>query len=182
MVAPVGLVQDWCILPVAYPSAGALFRGTIPGGGRMADMVKTIEFGWYYVRHAWRGCSTRANELGALLGGALLALAIWLCSPYLREQDLIEAPTTYWGVAGLTVAMAICSVILSVSGYLYNATFASAGAPLLGAKGTSGENRCRVEDCSKAARCRRYEMDDQRPVSAYRSRFSREQSLAEGRR
>lgn len=105
-------------------------------------MVKTIEFGWYYVRHAWRGCSTCANELGALLGGALLALAIWLCSPYLREQDLIEAPTTYWGVAGLNVAMAICSVILSVSGYLYNATFASAGAPLLGAK-TSGENRCR---------------------------------------
>jgi hypothetical protein len=24
-------VLDWCILPVAYPSTGALFRGTIPG-------------------------------------------------------------------------------------------------------------------------------------------------------
>jgi hypothetical protein len=47
------------------------------------------------------------------LGGGLFALAIWLGSPYLREHELIEAPTTYWGVAALTVAMAAGSVALA---------------------------------------------------------------------
>jgi hypothetical protein len=76
-------------------------------------MLKTIKFCWYCIRHAWRGCWTRANELGAVLGGVLLALAIWLCSSYLRQRELIEAPTSYWGVAALSAGMAICSVILA---------------------------------------------------------------------
>lgn len=38
---------------------------------------------------------------------------LWLFSPYMRALDLIEAPTTYWGVAGFAVASAIVSVLLA---------------------------------------------------------------------
>jgi hypothetical protein len=74
---------------------------------------QTIKFWWYCILQAWQGCWTRANETGAVFGGVLLAVGVWLFSPYLRERDLMEAPTTYWGVAGLTALMAVCSVILA---------------------------------------------------------------------
>jgi hypothetical protein len=55
----------------------------------------------------------KLTKWGGLLGAGLLWAALLYLSPWLRENQLIEAPTTYWGVAGLTFLSAIGSVILA---------------------------------------------------------------------
>jgi hypothetical protein len=71
---------------------------------------------WFYcacVRDAWRGCWTRANEKGALLGAGILWIVLRSLSPLLRKYQWIDAPTTYWGGAGFAFASAVASLILA---------------------------------------------------------------------
>jgi hypothetical protein len=70
-------------------------------------------FQWLCIKDAWRGCWTRANETASLAGGAILWAVLWLLSPYLRKIGIVEAPTTLWDTAGLTVGYAVASVCLS---------------------------------------------------------------------
>jgi hypothetical protein len=79
----------------------------------IGGMRNTLKFWWYCVVFAWRGCWTRAYEQAGVLGAIILWVVLWLVSPYLRELGLIEAPTTYWGVAGFAAASAGASVLLS---------------------------------------------------------------------
>jgi hypothetical protein len=76
-------------------------------------MSQFISFEWMCLKDAWLGCWTRANELAGLLGGGILWGVLWWLSPRLRESHMIDAPTTYWGAAGLTFFLAVFSVILS---------------------------------------------------------------------
>jgi hypothetical protein len=76
-------------------------------------MRRFFIFHWFCIQHAWRGCWTKANETASLLGGAVLWLILLGISPQLRERHLIEVPTTYWGHAGFSVALAAASVILA---------------------------------------------------------------------
>jgi hypothetical protein len=52
--------------------------------------------------------------LGGLLGAGILWVVLLYLSPLLRENQLIEAPTTYWGASGLNFLSAVGSVILAV--------------------------------------------------------------------
>jgi hypothetical protein len=76
-------------------------------------MREFIKFNWLCIKDAWRGCWTRANETAGVLGAILLWIVLWWISSTLREFGLIDAPTTYWGLAGLTAASAVASVSLS---------------------------------------------------------------------
>ena len=76
-------------------------------------MGQFINFQWLCIKDAWQGGWTKANEMGGLLGAGLLWVVLLYLSPRLRENQLIEAPTTYWGVAGLTFLSAVGSVILA---------------------------------------------------------------------
>lgn len=76
-------------------------------------MRKFWSFRWLCLKEAWRGCWTRANEKGGLLGAGILWLVLVLSSRHLRELGLIDAPTTIWGVAGFTFASAVASVLLA---------------------------------------------------------------------
>ena len=76
----------------------------------MADFFK---FTWRCIKHAWRGCWTKANELASVLGGAILFAILFFLRNWLRTMNLINAPTTLWGTAGFAVALAIASVILA---------------------------------------------------------------------
>jgi hypothetical protein len=74
---------------------------------------KFCVFQWRRIEHAWRGCWTSASEKSGLLGAAMFWLVLLALSPHLREAGLIEAPTTYWGIAGFTFVSAVASVILA---------------------------------------------------------------------
>jgi hypothetical protein len=76
-------------------------------------MGKIFKFGWYCVKHAWRGCWTRANEQAGVFGGAILALLLYFYPPRFAERGMIMAPETIWGTAVLTTLMAAGSVILA---------------------------------------------------------------------
>jgi hypothetical protein len=76
-------------------------------------MVEFFKFQWLCIKDAWRGCWTRANETAGLLGAGILWLLLFFLSPRLREHGVIDAPTTYLGVAGLTFLSAAVSVILA---------------------------------------------------------------------
>jgi hypothetical protein len=76
-------------------------------------MRRFFQFQWLCICHAWRGCWTRANELAAVLGGALLAAILWASSPALRELGLIEAPTTIWDSAIYAAISAVACVIIA---------------------------------------------------------------------
>jgi hypothetical protein len=76
----------------------------------VADYFK---FAWRCIKQAWRGCWTKANEWAALLGGTSLFLILYFARNRLEALKLIEAPTTYWGVAGYELALAVASVILA---------------------------------------------------------------------
>ena len=74
-------------------------------------MGKQFKFWWRCIRHAWRGCWTRANELAGVLGAILLAM--WASWSYMTAKGRVEAPTTYEGVATLTAASAVASLVLA---------------------------------------------------------------------
>jgi hypothetical protein len=76
-------------------------------------LLRFASFVWLCAKHAWAGCWTRANELAAVVGGGCLWFILLLLSPKLREQQVIEAPTTYWGSAGLATVSAIVSIFLA---------------------------------------------------------------------
>jgi hypothetical protein len=76
-------------------------------------MREFVCFQWLCIKDAWRGCWTRANELAGLLGGGILWLGLLVLAPQLREQHLIEAPSTYWGAAGFAFGSAVASVALA---------------------------------------------------------------------
>jgi len=76
-------------------------------------MLRFLEFYWLCSKHAWRGCWTRTSELAAILGGGILWAILWIASPWLQEQQMIEAPSTYWGSAGYAAISAVASVILA---------------------------------------------------------------------
>jgi hypothetical protein len=89
--------------------------------------MKTLRFWWYCTVYAWRGCWTRAYEQAGVFGAVILWAVLLLLSPYLRRQGLIEAPTTYWGVAGFAAASAVASVILAFFViFFWRLTFSSA--------------------------------------------------------
>jgi hypothetical protein len=76
-------------------------------------MRKLARFHWLCIQEAWRGCWTRANEAAGLLGGGILWIVLLLLKPQFEQHHWIEAPTTIWGVAGFTVALAAGSVALA---------------------------------------------------------------------
>jgi hypothetical protein len=76
----------------------------------MRDFVK---FQWLCAKDAWRGCWTSANEIGAVLGGGILALLLFVLRNWLRAMNWVDAPTTVWGTAAFGVALAAGSVALS---------------------------------------------------------------------
>jgi hypothetical protein len=65
------------------------------------------------IRFAWRGCWTKANELAALLGGALLAVVLLWSRDWLRGLNLIEAPTSVLGTAVFNFALTVGSFVLA---------------------------------------------------------------------
>jgi hypothetical protein len=75
--------------------------------------MPTVRFYWQCVVHAWRGCWTSANERAGLLGAGIFWVLLWISSNRLAERQLIEAPITYWGVAGFSLASAVASVSLT---------------------------------------------------------------------
>jgi hypothetical protein len=76
-------------------------------------MGEFFKFQWLCIKDAWHGCWTRANETAGLLGAGILWLLLFFLSPRLREHGVIDAPTTYLGVAGLTFLSAVVSVVLA---------------------------------------------------------------------
>jgi hypothetical protein len=74
---------------------------------------KILKFCWYCIKHAWRGCWTRANEQAGLFGGAVLAVLLYFFPPRFAGHGMIMAPETIWGTAALTVLLAAGSVILA---------------------------------------------------------------------
>jgi hypothetical protein len=76
-------------------------------------MGKQFKFWWRCIRHAWRGCWTRANEWAGVLGAILLAIVVWASWSYMTARGWVEAPTTYEGVAILTAASAVTSLVLA---------------------------------------------------------------------
>lgn len=76
----------------------------------MADYFK---FAWRCVRQAWRGCWTKANEWAALLGGTIVFVILYFARHRLEELKFIEAPNTYWGVAGYGLVLAVASVVIA---------------------------------------------------------------------
>ena len=86
--------------------------GTVPKK-KDSDMADFFKFTWRCIKHAWRGCWTKANELASVLGGAILFAILFFLRNWLRTMNLINAPTTLWGTAGFAVALAIASVILA---------------------------------------------------------------------
>ena len=76
----------------------------------MADYFK---FTWRCVRQAWRGCWTKANEWAALLGGTIVFVILYFARHRLEELKFIEAPNTYWGVAGYGLVLAVASVVIA---------------------------------------------------------------------
>lgn len=76
-------------------------------------MRRLLQFQALRIKHAWRGCWTRANEQATLLGGVILTALLWLASPSLQEKGMIEAPSTHWGVAAYALGTAVASVILA---------------------------------------------------------------------
>ena len=76
-------------------------------------MRKILKFCWYCIKHAWRGCWTRANEQAGLFGGAVLAVLLYFFPPRFAGHGMIMAPETIWGTAALTVLLAAGSVILA---------------------------------------------------------------------
>jgi hypothetical protein len=78
-------------------------------------MVNFFRFQWLCLKEAWRGCWTRANEKGAVLGGGVLALLLFLLRGWLSLMNWIEAPTTIWGNAIFAFALTVGSLCLSFS-------------------------------------------------------------------
>lgn len=74
-------------------------------------MIGQFKFAWRCIKHAWRGCWTKANEQAAVLGGIILAIVLFLVRGWLTRMDLIEAPTTLWGTAAYAVALTIGSIV-----------------------------------------------------------------------
>jgi hypothetical protein len=92
-------------------------------------MRQFVCFQWFCIKDAWRGCWTKANEMGGLLGAGILWAVLFFLSPRLRENQLIEAPTTYLGVAGFTFLSAVGSVTLAFF-VIFIARFVTAPARL----------------------------------------------------
>jgi hypothetical protein len=75
-------------------------------------MRDQFKFWWRCIQHAWRGAWTKANELGALAGGAIVTFLLWIFTPYLKAHDWVEAPTSYLGVTPLAFATAVASTVV----------------------------------------------------------------------
>jgi len=80
---------------------------------RRIAVRRFLKFHWLCIKHAWRGCLTRANELATLLGGVLLWAILWSASSWLQQNEMIEPPSTYWGAAGYQFVYAVMSVVLA---------------------------------------------------------------------
>jgi hypothetical protein len=76
-------------------------------------VFRFFQFHWLCLKQAWRGCWTRANELAGALGGLILFVVLYSLSPWMRDRELIDAPSTYWGAAGFAAGSAIASTILA---------------------------------------------------------------------
>jgi hypothetical protein len=77
-------------------------------------MGNHFKFAWLCIRHAWRGCWTKANgSAAAILGGAILTVVLFSSRDWLQELNLIEAPTSVPGTAAFTLASAVASVVLA---------------------------------------------------------------------
>ncbi|HZR59849.1 MAG TPA: hypothetical protein VFA80_02675 [Xanthobacteraceae bacterium] len=76
-------------------------------------MFGHLRFIWRCLKQAWRGCWTKANEQAAVLGGTILFIVLVLSRNWLKQMNWIDAPTTLWGTAGYTAALAAASAILA---------------------------------------------------------------------
>jgi hypothetical protein len=74
-------------------------------------MLDYFKFAWRCIKFAWRGCWTKANEQAALLGGAILSVILFFLRGWLTKMNWIDAPTTWWGTAEYTAALAAGSVV-----------------------------------------------------------------------
>jgi hypothetical protein len=74
-------------------------------------MPDHFKFAWRCIKHAWRGCWTKAKQQAAVLGGLILAVVLFLLRDWLTKMGFMEAPTTWWGTAAYAVALAIGSVV-----------------------------------------------------------------------
>jgi hypothetical protein len=88
---------------------GEAIQATLSGSA----MCKYLKFAWLCIRHAWRGCWTKANKNAAILGGAILAIVLFWSRGWLQELNWIEAPTSVPGTALFGLASAAASVVLA---------------------------------------------------------------------
>jgi hypothetical protein len=76
-------------------------------------MGQHFKFVWLCIRHAWQGCWTKANESAAILGTAILTIALFWSREWLQKSNLIDAPTSVPGTAAFTLASAVASAVLA---------------------------------------------------------------------
>ena len=76
-------------------------------------MVEFFKFQWLCIKQAWRGCWSLANEIGAVLGGLILAFALYCLRHWLEAHDWLEAPSSVPGTVLFTAILAAASVALA---------------------------------------------------------------------